>query len=228
MDIKHKISIIIPSRGQCNIAFAIALRSLQIPAYSQMEIKYITGCFIDMMRNQLVDSTHQDLLLFLDDDILPSPQALIKLIEDDKDITTGIYYSKQQPNFPQIYKTNKEDDKLMDSMWEFPKDKLFEVDACGAGFMLVKKKVFEKIGLPYFKYIVDEEGKRVKGEDLYFCNKAKKAGYKIWCDPTVICKHISEYFIGPEYWEQSLQQLNEMKEKMTDEEWQKFLEQSKN
>ena len=43
---------------------------------------------------------------------------------------------------------------------------------------------------PYFDF--NYKGKEV-GEGVYFCLKAKDAGYEIWCDPTMDIGHIGEY-----------------------------------
>ena len=228
MKIDYYISILIPSRGYCNAAFAMALKNLELPLYTMLQSKYITGCFIDSMRNQLVEASTHDWLLFMDDDVLPPTKGLVKLIEHDKDIVTGLYFAKQPPHFPQIYKKNKEDDKLYDAIWDYGKEKLFEVDACGAGFMLVKRAVFQKIGAPYFKYVTDDDGKRVTGEDLWFCRRAREEGFRIHCDPTVLCTHVGASFIGPEFWEVSRQRLKAMEDGMSKEEWQNFLRQQRN
>lgn len=59
-----------------------------------------------------------------------------------------------------------------------------EVDWVGGTFMMVRSEVFEKIGLlneDYFMYF----------EDVDFCYRTKKAGFKIMIYPDVKIKHIS-------------------------------------
>ncbi|GAI93114.1 unnamed protein product, partial [marine sediment metagenome] len=53
----------------------------------------------------------------------------------------------------------------------------------GAGFLLVKREVFEKLPYPWFSF---EKG----GEDLYFCDKARENGFEIWADMSVLLGHL--------------------------------------
>lgn len=60
------------------------------------------------------------------------------------------------------------------SGWKFKKTR--QVDWVGGGYMMVKKEVFDKIGLldeNFFMYL----------EDIDFCYRAKKAGYEIYYFP---------------------------------------------
>ncbi len=50
-------------------------------------------------------------------------------------------------------------------------------------------KVFEKLEWPYWKNIF-KPGTITKGEDIYFCDKARESGCDIWCEPKVKCAHI--------------------------------------
>ena len=70
---------------------------------------------------------------------------------------------------------------------ELPEN-LFKADFCGCGMMLVKMDVFLKLEWPWWK---DEfaPGVKTMGEDLYFCQKARDAGYDIWVDPMAKCNH---------------------------------------
>jgi cellulose synthase/poly-beta-1,6-N-acetylglucosamine synthase-like glycosyltransferase len=227
-NIKHTVSILIPSRGYCHMAFAMCLRNLEMPPMTLLETKYNTGCFVDIMRNELAGAARMDWVLFIDDDVLPKKDALIKLIALDKDIVSGVYFARQQPHWPQVFKVNKENGERYDPIWEWKKDGPYEIDAAGAGFLLVKREVFNKVSLPWFKCEQDETGRRSRGEDMYFCRKAKEAGFKIWVDPSVVLSHISDSFIGPEFWQVSLDQINEMKKNMTDKEWKEFLIKTQN
>jgi GT2 family glycosyltransferase len=133
-------------------------------------------------RNNCVISsskTNPDYLFFLDVDVFASPKTIQKLIEKEKNIISGPYHMKAAPYQPQAYK-QKENDAY--ELMKITEKKVVEVDACGTGCLLIKKEVFEKIGFPYF-FCVDE-GKEI-GEDLFFCRKAKKAGYRIYYDNTI-------------------------------------------
>ena len=219
------ISICFPSKGITDPAFATALRLLEIPG-DQYSVLYVEGADVAYARNLLTERAMgvADYIMFLDDDVLPPMNTITKLLAHDKDIVSGLYFSRQEPHFPQIYLKNKEDSQRYDCVENYEKDKLIEIDACGAGCMLIKSEVFKKIKKPYFWYIPAGEDTLRKGEDIYFCEKAKEAGYQIYADTSIICKHLGKKLVGAEHWDYSVQMLREMKEKMGEQkynEWRK-------
>lgn len=134
------------------------------------------------------------------DMILPTG-AINALLKHDKDICSGLYFlrgSAQPCLFTKILE-NKENDYGMAPVSHFP-DKLFTVTCPGMGCVLMKTSVLENLQYPYFN---DSQGQC--GTDIYFYTHAKKAGYKVWVDPAVICGQIDDdepkYFGFPEYQE---------------------------
>jgi hypothetical protein len=56
------------------------------------------------------------------------------------------------------------------------------IDVLPHGCVLVKKEVYQKIPQPhYLQEFIPEHNLEI-GEDIYFCQKVKQAGYEIWCD----------------------------------------------
>ena len=53
--------------------------------------------------------------------------------------------------------------------------------------------VFKKLSHPWFFYEHDDKGNLTVGDDAWFCRKARKAGFKIYCDPTIEVGHVGEY-----------------------------------
>lgn len=64
-----------------------------------------------------------------------------------------------------------------------------EIDLCISHFMMVKRQVVEKIGLW-------DESFFVYGEDVDFCWRAKKAGFKIYYLPQFECLHYKGVSVG--------------------------------
>jgi len=62
-------------------------------------------------------------------------------------------------------------------------DKIMEVDCVTAACMLIKRRVIEKIGL------LDESYYPIYFEDVDYCFRVKKAGFKIICTPNSIVYH---------------------------------------
>ncbi|GAI70672.1 unnamed protein product, partial [marine sediment metagenome] len=68
-------------------------------------------------------------------------------------------------------------------------DGLIKIGGAGAGFLLIKREVFEKIPYPWFSF---EKG----GEDLYFSDKARGNGFETWCDMSVLLGHLRLVPVG--------------------------------
>ena len=73
-----------------------------------------------------------------------------------------------------------------DVVLEASGDDLVEIDGCGGHFVLVRRDVIEAIPEPWFQFTT-----YAAGEDFYFCEKVKKAGYPIFADLSVYIGHIA-------------------------------------
>jgi len=163
------------------------------------EFTFKMNCFycygLERARNIAVKNfllTKYDYLFFLDTDIILTKSTIINLIADDKEVIGGVYIHKfpNQPcalSYDGKWKLRKYMDLLRSS-----KDGLVEVDGTGAGCLLIHKSVFEKVKYPYFKF-TDEGG----SEDLYFCEKVKKKGIKIFMDIRVNVIHAKLVLMNP-------------------------------
>jgi hypothetical protein len=56
------------------------------------------------------------------------------------------------------------------------------IDVLPHGCVLVHRSVYEKIPQPHYLQDYVPEINLEIGEDIYFCNKAKEAGFDVWCD----------------------------------------------
>lgn len=133
-----------------------------------------------------------DYMLWIDSDMVFNFEHIEKLLEDQKDIVGGVY--AMNANGVTTAGFLKEDgNHRMTNKFIMNKIHPFEVDYNGFGFMLIKKGVFEKIKYPWFTH--EEIGFSeiditvATSEDVGWCSRAKKAGYKIWLDPTVKLGH---------------------------------------
>lgn len=129
------------------------------------------------------DATH---LLFIDSDMLFPSDALEQLLSHDKDII-GVEYNKRK--FPLETVTAYLPDEKKS------KTKPFKVGIAGTGLMLIKTDVFKnpQMDKNWFSFGRNAEGKNVIGEDGWFCNTARDAGYDIYVDPVVKVLHLGEY-----------------------------------
>lgn len=184
-------------------------------------------------RNALVDQfmqrpecTH---LLFIDADIKFNPQDIPAMIAADVDILCGIY-PKKEINWHGVEKAVKNGvevnqlahhtGSLVVNLVNYagsvtvPRDKPVEIWNGGTGFMLIKRKVFDKLKkkLPsyvndvniingkvqnriveYFACAIEDGTERLLSEDYYFCMKARQNGIKVHAAPWVQLGHFGTY-----------------------------------
>ena len=130
-----------------------------------------------------------DFLISIDHDTIPlnNPVDLAML---DLDVVGFAYpqWNMADPDFP-IYFLGM--DKVPGGYTEH-KDRvgLQEVDAVGSGALCVSRRVMEAVREPFMRKWQD--GFAVSGLDFYFCEKAKAAGFRVWCHYGYVADHIKE------------------------------------
>jgi len=136
------------------------------------------------------DVTH---LFLVDDDTIPPPGTLSRLLGYKKDIIAPVYPMFHYPKAlwsVALYDENKPIDCTSDLIeYQDLPDKLFRAHYVGGGALLVRREVFDKIEWPPFERTPDPRCTEYLSEDFTFCVKAKKAGYELWCDPIIKCLH---------------------------------------
>ncbi len=152
---------------------------MRVPSFTRF--LYMHGSHVPVLRNDLVEQFEGDWLLFVDSDMIVPEDGLEKLLSHNKPIVGGLCFRKVPPYNPTIYFDHGNEN--FEWQYKWPEDGLFECDATGTAFLLVRREVFDKIKKPIFEYTDISE-------DLLFCRKAREAGFKIWIDPTVEVGHI--------------------------------------
>ena len=201
-----KVLIGIPSNGYIRAETITSL--IEIISYTKNAsfiVSAPTGIYIHQLREHLANQAlglEADYLMFIDSDMIFPPNRIEKLLAAKKPIIGADYnykitpkmsvtkidpekidkkYIEKDPNYPQYIRL-KENPRP-----NFP----FEVKALATGFMLIETEVFKKLKKPWFWFDIEKEN--LVGEDLYFCQKAKKAGISVWCEPTIKIEHIGDY-----------------------------------
>lgn len=160
------------------------------------------GSFIPVVREQIVagpnfndykitkpyneDFTY-DKIIWIDSDIEWSVDDFFKLYNSEKDIISGCYLMEDRhtPIYTKIKGPMLSEKDLL------KKKDIFEIVACGFGFVAMKQGVFENIPRPWFisEKIDNDEKLTLMGEDLSWCMKALKSGFKLWADPSIKVVH---------------------------------------
>ena len=187
MDTK-KLAICIPTFGRVDWQFASSLMALQL--LPETRVIWMVRAMIDTARNQLVQDALKDSsythLLMIDDDMTFEPDFVLRLLEHDVDIVSGLAF-KRRPEYTPCVFEKRQDDKYYPMLPEVFR----EVDIVGTGGILINMDVFKKIKYPWFETFYDDNNVHWS-VDFDFCMKAKKVGFKIFADPEAEMGHIGD------------------------------------
>lgn len=193
-----KTLIAIPCMDQVPALFAQSLATMKMVGECQVAMQI--GSLVYTSRNDLSRFAMKegfDYVLWMDSDMV-FPQdfherMLKTMTENDLDILTGIYYKRKPPYSPVLFKSMNQSGESWEYTWvEDVPDELFEVEACGFGCVLMKTEVLMSVSLKHrqlFQPMLNA------GEDIAFCCRARENGYKIMCDPQIVCGHVGNVII---------------------------------
>jgi len=196
--IKKRIMICIPNCGHIVPELATLLINWSHDPRWMLKIYMPKGLFpLDNARNHCVTKFLQsdcDLLLWIDDDIIPPPNTLERFLVADKDIIGAVAFAMKYENnqaFPYPVTLRYNEDKKYVAYYG---KGLERVDATGGACLLYKRKVYEAIERPYeFQYY--RNGTLSLTCDFSIFQKAEKLGFELWIDFDLICDHVKEISI---------------------------------
>lgn len=119
-----------------------------------------------------------DMMIWIDSDIIFTPEQVFRLIESPEPIYSGLYFDIQG----RVVVSNLIED------WE---TKSFAAEWAGMGFCKIAAGVLEAVGFPWFAPIISEDGGEsiVEGDDISFFHKAKAKGFQLVVDGRLIVRH---------------------------------------
>lgn len=230
--------------GQCTGFFTQSC--VQLPVIAQSKGMHVSFSFLfnesliqrgrNLLAHQFMqreDATH---LMFIDADIKFNPNDIFSMLEADQDIICGLY-PKKEINWYSVHQAAAQGIPFNElthytgamvvnligsnEPMTVPVDKPCEIAAGGTGFMLIKRRVMEKLQKKvktyrndvssadgtlkqdriheFFPVMIDKEEDRLLSEDYAFCKIARKAGFKIHGAPWVRLGHFGSYLFegGP-------------------------------
>lgn len=161
------------------------------------------------IKQALDDGQYTHLFITDDDHVYPS-DTIQRLLARNVDIVSGVYCMKMSP-FPMIA-FNKPNEKGQSSFIDFNKfsgDECVEVSRVPGGCLLVTtnalikmKKHLEWNFAPEFWqkwFTLGQIEPDNWCDDLWFCDRARNAGFKIYLDTSVRIGHITKCVLTPEY-----------------------------
>jgi GT2 family glycosyltransferase len=200
-----KLFIAIPSRGSCTTDFAMSLAASNA-ALSLLGVDVHThecrmSCFVDMNRNTLVaqflktDCTH---FLFVEDDLSWNAEVIPKMLAQDVEFLAGAGPKKVDSGEEYCCQINVHADET-----PITKNGMISASRVGAGFMLLKRSVLERMikeypqlrcraiekDYGYSLFQTEYTPFQFKGEDYLFCDRWTAIGGEIWLFPDIDFVH---------------------------------------
>jgi len=165
--------------------------------------------------NYWYERNKSDWLLWVDSDVIISPEKFLRLWEKkDKEkhqIVTGVYFTSHTPEqplmipSPTVFEFIEEDDGRVNikPIHPLPKDKFIKVQAAGMGFVLMHRDAITKVieNVPNVPLFAEAgTGKSFIGEDIYFFALCDKAGVEVWCDTGATVPHMKRFSFDEHYY----------------------------
>jgi hypothetical protein len=183
----RSVAILVPARDTVMTSFAYDLAramSFHTATTDDRVMLYTShGTLIASQRMELARQALEekaDYLLWLDSDMRFPRETIGHLMLRDKPIVAANYATRRMPVKPVAMMDN---DGEIGRVYTAPDSEgLQPVDYIGMGVMMVKREVFEKVEAPWFAIPYSTVGQHYIGEDVFFCRKAREAGYEVLVD----------------------------------------------
>jgi hypothetical protein len=147
----------------------------------------------DFARNEICGRMLGDWVMMLDTDMQFEPDFVARLVrlmlKHNLDVVTGIYQFKSPPHSPALYHFNGDTERYEHIGGWDQKLELFQVDSAGAGCLLIRRRVLERIRDELKVNPFVRVGQ--KGEDHSFFTRVKELGIKAHCAWRVQAGHLA-------------------------------------
>lgn len=201
-----RILLAIPTNKNIENDTVKSITDLIVPEGYKLDFQYFYGYAIDQVRNLAANFAlinNYDYMFCVDSDIILPNDALVKLLQANRPIASGVYRQRKfDANIPELFLgldvvEDEEKKTLCFNMtredlakFESKNEYSHEIEACGFGCVLIAREVLEKIEKPHFFYKHSIDFKDTVSEDVYFCQNAKKAGFPTYFVPSLKVGHI--------------------------------------
>lgn len=208
-----KLLIGVPTLDYVNVEFMNCLTRLLMKLKDdgiQFDLDIESGTLVYCARDRIAHKainekyTH---VLWLDSDMIFNEDILDDLMFCGEQFVTGIYHARRKGYASTIFKSIEINS--IERFEEYPKEP-FRIAGCGFGCVLTSVELLSAVCLHFGTCFTPLPS---LGEDIAFCKRATDLGYKLWCEPTVVCGHIGHIAIYPEdheRWKETISNYNEV------------------
>lgn len=205
---KKKILIAIPTHDMLPAAFMQSLCRLteyMLQKKYSVTTRLWEGTLVAKARQSLVRIAIDqgfDYVFFVDSDMILHPETLERLLNDDCDIVSTMFFKRTPPYQPCFYMdVDISQEPLTYSVpISWPDRGLHECAATGLAATLIRTEVFKKVGKNMF--IHPTEG---LGEDIAFCLNARAMGFTVYVDTRLEAGHIGRVIVNEKMYKEELQ-----------------------
>ena len=201
----------IPSLDYVNIEFVKCLLNLIIKLKAEnvdFDVHIESGTLVYLAREKIAAKAVNEgysRVLWLDADMIFTPELLEDLEFSGKEFVTGIAHSRRKGYDSCVF----EDIDLSHlRRFETYPANTFKVAGCGFACVLMSSDILKRVFLKYNTCFTPLPG---YGEDLAFCKRCGEIGIDIYCEPAVHLGHIGHTVIYPEdreKWKKELEQCS--------------------
>jgi hypothetical protein len=181
------VMILVPAMEMVNAEFAqhLAMAAANMVANGiKINCAFNIGSVITIARRNLTDiflKSDFDYAWWVDSDMKFPIDAPIKLLKRQVALVGANYRRRRFPN-PGFTGMMGTAGKYTELVTDDNSPAMQQVDVLPHGCVMVHRSVYEKIPQPHYLQDYIPEINLEIGEDIYFCNKAKEAGFDVWCD----------------------------------------------
>jgi hypothetical protein len=213
-----KLLIGIPTSGAPTQPFLDALPGLALPPGIEADRLVWSGNAVAVQREMIARhavAAGADMLVMIDDDIVPPPDALLELLaaleHDARAAVAGALYYSRDSARPMAVARWSSEDTTEGAIPAFRDGAVATVDGVGFGCVALRVSALRALPLPYFAshLSVDERSRTVRqcDEDYLYCERVRTIGWRVLLHAGVRVGHYDRgtKSFAPAHWEDDAQ-----------------------
>lgn len=181
------VMILVPAMEMVNAEFSqhLAMAAAQLVANGiKINCAFNIGSVITIARRNLTDifmNSDFDYAWWVDSDMKFPIDAPIRLLNRGVPLVGCNYRRRRFPN-PGFTGMMGQPGSFTELVTDDNSPAMQDVDVLPHGCVMVHRSVYEKMPQPHYIQDFDANLNLEIGEDIYFCRKAREAGFQVWCD----------------------------------------------